>query len=184
MFQAVAKLPASEAQTIIKDILASLPSFKPPSSRGKELLDIILAQLRATLKSDLPSDAEHISLDTSKKYLDLALFITTDKRLAHSSHLLRFFYSSLATKHVLGRLDEDGQAYIIEGVARTLAVCEEAGNRAPPTAPAADLGKTPGGASEAAEDAALRRQFPDVCAVLLEVSIGGQVMRTIYLDVL
>ena len=128
------------------------------------MLDVLIIQTRAALKADLPSGVENATLTSSRHYLELAFFVAVEKRLAHPSDLLRFYYASLTPKLVLGRLSEEDQAYVISSVARAVAACEEAGTRAPPTAPAADLGKSP-----ASDDAALRRQFPDICAVLLQV---------------
>ena len=150
--------------------MVSLPSFRPPSSRVKELLEIILSQARAALKADLSSEGDRSSLKNSRAYLDLALFIAADKRLAPPSQVLRFYYASLAPKLVLGRLSEEDQSYVIEGIARMLVITEDAGSRTPPTAPAADQGRTRWNASDVAEDAALRRQFPDICVALLQVS--------------
>ncbi len=158
----------TDVDIIVKDILAALPTFKSSAPRGKELFNIILGQVHAALKIDLHPGLENASLSTSRYYLDLAFFVAVEKRLAHPSDLLRFFYGSLTPKLVMVRLCEEYQAYVISSVARTIAASEEL--RAPPTAPAADLGKTPGNAFAAGEDAILRRQFPDICAVLLQVS--------------
>ncbi len=168
--KAITKLPPSELDVIVKDILASLPSFKPPSSRGKELLDLLLGQARAMLKSDLPSSGESGSLYNVRYYLDLASFITVENRLSAPSHLLRFYYSNLTPKLVLGRLAEDDQAYVIRRVAETFAAYDETGVRAPPTAPAADVAKQAGNGPDFADDGALRKQFIDICSVLLQVS--------------
>lgn len=154
----------------MKDILASLPSFKPPSSRGKELLDLLLGQARAMLKSDLPSGGESGSLYNVRYYLDLASFITIENRLSAPSHLLRFYYSNLTPKLVLGRLAEDDQAYVIRRVAEIFAAFDESGVRALPTAPAADVAKQAGNGPDFADDGALRKQFLDICSVLLQVS--------------
>ncbi|KAI0779607.1 hypothetical protein C8Q74DRAFT_1199239 [Fomes fomentarius] len=169
LFKAVTKLVPADVDIIVKDILVALPTFKSSAPRGKELFNIILGQVHVALKIDLHPGLENASLSTSRYYLDLAFFVAVEKRLAHPSDLLRFFYASLTPKLVLVRLCEEYQAYVISSVARTIAASEELGTRAPPTAPAADLGKTPGNASAAGEDAVLRRQFPDICAVLLQV---------------
>ncbi|KAI0708908.1 hypothetical protein C8T65DRAFT_649312 [Cerioporus squamosus] len=160
LFKAITKLSPAEVDTIVKDIIAGLPSFRSYSTRGKELLDLLLGQIRATLKTDLPAGEDNATLEGARYYLDL-------KRLVHPSHLLRFYYASLTPKAVIRRLMEEDQAYVISEVARLVVACEES-PKAPPTAPAADLGKAPGGVPSAADEAALRRQFPDVCAVLLE----------------
>ncbi|OSD04110.1 hypothetical protein PYCCODRAFT_1364979 [Trametes coccinea BRFM310] len=166
LFKAIARLSSSDVEVIVKDILAALPSFKPPSSRGRELLDVILAQARATLKVDLPSGAETGSLQETRYYLDIATFVTVDRRLSSPTQLLRFYYTNLTPKLVLGRLSEEDQAYVIRRVAETFAACDE---RTPPTGPAADAGRRPGNGMDATEEAALRKQFPEICYVLLQV---------------
>ncbi|KAI0364432.1 hypothetical protein BV20DRAFT_859949 [Pilatotrama ljubarskyi] len=169
LFKAISKLTPSEVDVIVKDILASLPSFRPPSLRGRELLDLLLSQVRAALKTDLPSGAEKGFLQHSRYYLDLASYVAVDRRLAHPSHLLRFYYTNLTTKLVLSRLSEEDQAYVIRRVAEAFAASEDASGRAPPTAPAAETAKRMGNGGDIAEDTALRKQFPDVCAVLLQI---------------
>ncbi|TFK90652.1 hypothetical protein K466DRAFT_484402 [Polyporus arcularius HHB13444] len=167
LFKAITKLSSADVDTIVKDIIAALPSFRSYSARGKELLDVLLGQIRATLKTDLPAGEDNATLEGARSYLDLVSFVAVEKRLVHPSHVLRFYYASLTPKAVLGRLTEEDQVYVITEVARLVAACEES-PKVPPTAPAADLGKAPGGVPSPADEAALRRQFPDVCAVLLE----------------
>ncbi|KAH9895220.1 hypothetical protein C8Q73DRAFT_644717 [Cubamyces lactineus] len=169
MLKAVTKVSPHDVDVIVKDILASLPSFKPSSSRGKELLDVVLAQARATLKSDLPPGSEHGSLENTRYYLDLASFIATDRRFAHPSHLLRFYYTNLTPKLVLVRLPEEDQAYVIRRVAETFTACDDVAVWAPSSGPAADIAKKAGNGVDAADDAALRKQFPEICSVLLQV---------------
>ncbi|KAI8992938.1 hypothetical protein BD414DRAFT_514013 [Trametes punicea] len=168
LFRAIAKLSSSDADVIVKDILAPLPSFRPPSPRGKELLDVLLTQARALLKSNLPSGAESGSLQDTRYYLDLASFITVERHLAPASHLLHFYYSHLTPKLVLGRLSDDDQAYVIGRVAETFAACDDVATRTPPMGPSTDVRGTRDG-FEAADGAALRKQFPDICSVLLQV---------------
>ncbi|RPD58686.1 hypothetical protein L227DRAFT_504962 [Lentinus tigrinus ALCF2SS1-6] len=167
LFKAITKLSPADVDTIVKDIISALPSFRSYSARGKELLDLLLGQIRAAFKTDLPSGEVSGTLSGARHYLDLVSFVTVEKRLAHPSLLLRFYYTSITPKSVLRRLTEEDQAYVITAVARLVAACEE-GPKVPPTAPAADLGKVTGGVPSVADDTALRRQFPDVCAVLLE----------------
>ncbi|KAI0674909.1 hypothetical protein C8Q78DRAFT_964902 [Trametes maxima] len=158
LLKAIPKLSPGDVDVIVKDVLASLPSFKLPSTRGKELLDILLAHARAALKHDLPSGNETGALQNTRYYLELASFISVDHRLVNPSHLLRFYYTTLTPKLVLGRLHEEDQAYIIRSVAKLLAASDEA--------------KTLGSNTTAADEAALRKQFPDVCTVLLQVFAG------------
>ncbi|TBU48665.1 hypothetical protein BD309DRAFT_1041531 [Dichomitus squalens] len=172
LYKAIMKLAPNDVDFVVKDIIASLPSFKPPSSRGKELLDLLFTQIRATLKSDIPSDAERGSLSNSRYYLDLASFVAVAKRLAHPSHLLSFYHATFAQRRTLDRLPEQDRLYVIGEVARVLSACGEAGGRAPPTAPAADSGKALRNANDRAEDGSFRSQVSDICAVLLQVSLS------------
>ncbi|KAI1794253.1 hypothetical protein LXA43DRAFT_167813 [Ganoderma leucocontextum] len=176
LFKAITKLAPSDVNFIIKDIIVPLPSFIPYSSRGKELLDILLTKVRATLKSDLPAHAGQGALIASRCYLDLASFVTVERRLAHPSHLLRFYYTTLAERLDLTRLSEEERANVICDVARTLSACEELGERAPPTAPAAHLRRTLDDRSSSDDDAPLGRQFSDICAMLLQ-SFAGTVLE-------
>ena len=150
---------------IVKDVISALPSFRSYSARGKELLDLLLGQIRATFKTDLPSGDDIGTLSRARYHLDLASFVSIDKRLAHPSHLLRFYYASLAPKSVLRRLTQEDQAYVIAECARLVTTCDP--NPKDPST--ADVGKTVGSPPDARDDTVLRRQFPDVCAVLLEV---------------
>ncbi|OBZ71046.1 Apoptosis inhibitor 5-B [Grifola frondosa] len=154
LFKAITKLPPTDIDIIVKDILVSLPTFKPNSSRGRALLDVVLGQARSSLKIDLPAGSEHSSLDRTRYYLELASFIAVARRLAHPSHLLRFYYTSLTPKLLLVRLTEDAQMFVISRVAETFAACEE-------------LNATAQGATST-DDALLRKQFPDVCTILLQ----------------
>ena len=171
--QAITKLAPSDVTFIVEDIVISLPSFTPHSSRGKELLDILLTQARAALKSDIPSDAGRGSLISSGCYLDLAFSITVERRLAHPSHLLRFYHTTLLEKQHLSRLSEEEQSNVIRNVARILAACEDIGERLPPTARTADVGKTSAGVFGSGDNASLSEQCSDTCAMLLLVSIDS-----------
>ena len=168
--QAITKLAPSDATFIVEDIVVSLPSFTPYSSRGKELLDVLLTQARAAVKADISSDVGQSSLISSGCYLDLAFFITVERRLAYPSHLLRFYHTILLESQHLSRLSQEEQSNVIRKVARTLAACEEISGRAPPTAPAVDLGKTPGGVSGSGDDTSFSERCSDTCAMLLLVS--------------
>lgn len=166
--QAITKLAPSDINFIVKDIVVSLPSFTPYSCRGKELLDILLNQVRVAVKSDLPSDAGQGSYNPLRCYLELASFVAVERRLAHPSHLLRFYYTTLVDGLDLTRLSEEGRCSVIRDVARTLAACEEVDERAPPTAHAADLGRTSDVVFGSGDDTSL--QFSAVCTMLLQAS--------------
>ncbi|KAH9940361.1 uncharacterized protein BXZ73DRAFT_42645 [Epithele typhae] len=163
MFKAIPKLNVGEVETIVKDVLVALPSFKPPSARGTELLDVILSQTRAAVKSDLAENTDRASFSEARAYLALALFACIDKRIAPSTHLLNFYFNTIALKQVLERISEEAQSDVIVGISRTLAVWEETKRRTPPTAPATDLRNS--------EDSTLLQQSLDVGAILFQVCL-------------
>ncbi|KAL6303506.1 hypothetical protein BKA93DRAFT_734804 [Sparassis latifolia] len=161
MFKAINKLTPRDVDIIVKEILLSVASFKPLSSRGRDLLDVVLDRAKSELKTDLPPGSDHLSLEHSRYFLDLASFISVEKRLAHPSHLVRFYYTSLVPKMVLLRLTEHAQSFIISNVANTLSACEDGSQ---------DV--------SSGEDPSVRKQVPDICAALLqfvaEEDFGGK----------
>ena len=163
--KAIYKLAPGDVELIVKDIIASLPSFKPPSSRGKELLDILLAHVRAAFASDIHSDAKGGSSSHWRYYLDLASFVTLEKRLVHPSHLLEFYHATFVQKRTVERLPEQHQAYVMSEVAHILSACGEANGRAPPTTPIVKPEL-----SDSADDSDFHSQLSDICAALLQVS--------------
>ncbi|PIL36299.1 hypothetical protein GSI_01962 [Ganoderma sinense ZZ0214-1] len=166
LFKAITKLAPNNVDFVVKDIIVSLPSFTPYSSRGKELLDILLTQVRALLKSEIPFDAGLGLFTSLHYYLDLASFVTVERQLVHPSHLLSFYYAVLVEGLLdLTHLSEGEQSNVICHIARTLAACEDVGEGAPSSAPAADLGGTSDNVSGSGDEAS--RHFSDVCVMLL-----------------
>ncbi|KAH9916838.1 uncharacterized protein B0H18DRAFT_1036990 [Fomitopsis serialis] len=156
LLRAVDKLTPADIDVIAKDVLLSLPSFKPSSPRGKQLLDAVLEKAKGSLKTDLLAAEAHTPLTNSRYYLDLASIIAVQKRVAHPSHLLRFYFTSqLAAKPTLLRLTEDAQAFVLSNVADTLAACQAS--------------PLEGASMMPQEDATLRRQTPHVCHNYLQV---------------
>lgn len=141
---------------IVKDILLSMQSFKQSSPRSKQLLDVVLDRAKASLKLDPQSGADKASLEHTRPYLDLASYITVERRVAHPSHLLRFYLVNLMPKTTMWKLSSDAQGFVISGFAASLAACEE---------------KDPGSdGAVTAENAQLRKLAIDSSAVLFEVS--------------
>ncbi|KZT71675.1 hypothetical protein DAEQUDRAFT_723739 [Daedalea quercina L-15889] len=156
LLRAVDKLTPTYIDVIVKDVLLTLPSFKPNSPRGKQLLDVVLEKAKATLKVDLAFTDAQTPLTYSRYYLELASFIVVQKRVAHPSHLLRFYLlSQLSSKVTLLRLNEEAQAFALSSVADVLAACD--------ASPLEDANAI------LQEDAALRRQTPDMCLTYLQV---------------
>ena len=154
--QAVDKLTSPDIDTIVKDVLLTLPSFKQNSPRGKQLLDAVLEKAKDSLKADLNPDNAQPPLASSRYYLELASFISVQKRVAHPSHLLRFYFSyQLASRPTLVRLSPDAQAFVLSSVADILDACEAS--------------PLEGASASPQEGAALRKQISDMCLVYLQV---------------
>lgn len=148
----------TDIEVIVKDILLSMQSFRKLSPRGKQLFDIVLDRVTTSLKFDLQPGAEQASLDHTRPYLDLASYISVERRVAHPLHLLRFYLTKLMPKTTMWKLSSDAQVFVISGVATSLAACEE-GDQA--SAPA-----------EAAENWQIRKLAVESSAVLFEVSLS------------
>lgn len=136
----------------------SLPSFKPSSPRGRELLDLLLERARASLKAELPSGGERSSMQQTRHYLSLASHIVIEKRVTQPAPLLRFYFTSLSSKITLLRLDEDAQIFVLSQIADLINSYEERSSQG--------TGQSP------TEDALLRKQIPDVCVLLLQVRLA------------
>lgn len=136
--------------------MLTLPSFKANSPRGKQLLDAVLEKTKESLKIDLSPNNTQLPLTHSRYYLELASFIAVQKRVAHPSHLLRFYFShQLASKPTLIRLVQDAQAFVLSSAADILEACEAS--------------PLEGASASPQEGAALRKQTPDMCLVYLQV---------------
>ncbi|CCM03887.1 uncharacterized protein FIBRA_06038 [Fibroporia radiculosa] len=155
LLRGIAKLTPVDAEILVKDILVSIPSFKPASARGKELLEAILDRAKVALKADLLPGSERVSLQQTRYYLELSSYVAVEKHIAQPSQLLRFYFTSMTSKMILMRLNEEAQLFVISHVADVLSAYEE---RPPQAAGASD-----------ADTAMLRRQIPDVCVLLLQV---------------
>ncbi|PCH35985.1 hypothetical protein WOLCODRAFT_108007 [Wolfiporia cocos MD-104 SS10] len=150
MLKAINKLSPPDIDVIVKGVLLSLSSFRPSSSRGKQLLDVIFDRAKASLKIDMPPGGGRSSLENTRYFLEMASFIAVQKRVAHPSHLLQFYFTSLTSKMTLVRLNEDAQVLVLTHIADTLAAFQE-------TSSEGDTAMFP------------TKQVPDVCAVLLQL---------------
>lgn len=141
----------------MKNLLLSLPAFKPYSSRGEELLEVILNEAKITIKADLSSGNERSPLTASRYFLNLASFIVVDKMLASPAHFLRFYCTNLATKMTLQKLSEDAQIFVIFAIAAISDICED---------------KPLQGSGPSEEELiSVRKQIVDTAAVLLQVCL-------------
>jgi hypothetical protein len=115
-------LSNAETQNIVKDLLLSLPSYKVLSPRGQKLLQVLLDKAKGCLRDDTRSGAP--SLKTTRFFLDLASFLTVEKRVASPAELLRFNCQCLG-KMTLSGLPQDDYIYFIQSTAQALSASEE-----------------------------------------------------------
>ncbi|KAI0948946.1 hypothetical protein AcW1_008681 [Taiwanofungus camphoratus] len=163
LLKAVSKLAPADTDIIVKEILLSLPSFKPFSDRGKQLLGVVIDRAKSTIKTDLPPGSERSSLENTRYYLDLASFIVVDKCLTQPSQLLRFYFTSLMPKMIFLRLNEDAQTLVMSNTAALLSASEQNGPE----------GRRENSGSP--EDMLLRKQVPAALLQLFsEVNIGDR----------
>jgi len=151
VLQAIPKLEYKDTELAVKDLLLSLPSYKPHSPRGNALLVVLLEQASVSLRKDI-QPGKPASLETTRHYLDLAAFVVIEKRIAPPIDLLRFYYTSLAGKMTLQRLSIDDQTWVICSMAETLAACDQDPKN-----------------HDGPQLSALRRQVIDACPILFEV---------------
>lgn len=139
----------------MKDILLSLPSFGRYSKPGDELLDSILAEAKATFKTESPSEGEVSPLTRTRYYLDLAAYIAIEKHAATPTNLLRFYCSTFASRITLMRVAEEMRVFVIDNFANSLSALQE---------------NAPKMVSPSAEEVVLLRNIAvDACSVLLSV---------------
>ncbi|KAI0047912.1 hypothetical protein FA95DRAFT_1491717 [Auriscalpium vulgare] len=155
LFKAVRKFGRTDGEKIVKDILIYLPSFKgEATARGNELLQIILDQARSCLKEDLSAGGV-VPLERTRHFLDLAIYLSLERRTSDSLSLLRFFCTSgLLGKFTLHRLSPDAQIFVIVGTAECLAACVKAPERG--------------------DSAPLRKQVIDASAILLPLFVTAK----------
>ncbi|KZT29090.1 hypothetical protein NEOLEDRAFT_1128637 [Neolentinus lepideus HHB14362 ss-1] len=120
--QAIAKLPYSDVDLIVRNILLALPSYRSYSSRGDKLLQTILARARSTLAQDLRPAAHPLSLPSTRPYLALAALVSLERRAGHPLHIVRFFCSTLINRMAFSRLDQETQLIVIHSLAEALEV--------------------------------------------------------------
>jgi hypothetical protein len=115
-------LSNTETQNIVKDLLLSLPSYKVLSPQGQKLLHVLLDKAKGCLREDTRSGVP--SLKTTRFFLDLASFLTVEKRVASPAELLRFNCQCLG-KMTLSGLPQDDYIYFIQSTAQALSASEE-----------------------------------------------------------
>lgn len=150
------KLPPDDIDVIVKDIFLSLPSFGRYSARGEDLLDIMLVEAKASVKSELAAGDELSPRTKTQRYLSLAAFLATEKRVARPTSLVQFYCQNFSTKEALAQCTEAMRVFIIENFANALSSLQE--NAPKMVTPSAE------------EVVRLRNQVVDVCPILFSVS--------------
>ncbi|KAJ3538874.1 hypothetical protein NM688_g6450 [Phlebia brevispora] len=114
------KLPPADINIIVKDIVLSLPSYSRYSQHGDELLDIVLVEAKASVKS------EELSPQTkTRQYLSLAAYLAIEKRVARPTNLLQFYCQNFASRIVLLKFTEEMRVFVIENFANALSSLQE-----------------------------------------------------------
>ncbi|CAL1706135.1 unnamed protein product [Somion occarium] len=156
LLKAIPKLSSTDIDIIVRDILLSLPTFSRHSSRGQELLDIIVRRAQVMLKDDFVAG----SLAHTWYYLELATFLSLEKQVAHPAYFLRFL-QLYVTPHISGnRMTPEDKIFIFKLYANLVTVAFEKNAE-----PGADLPSN-------AEIDVLRTNAVEGCPALLPVFIG------------
>ncbi|TFK74260.1 hypothetical protein BDN72DRAFT_760050 [Pluteus cervinus] len=154
LLEAIPRLPPSDVEIIIKDLLLSLPAYKHNSQAGTPLLRVLLNKASANLRLDLRAPKD-VKLDNALPYINLAKLIVLQHPVASPTELLRFYFISVASKIPLQKLAPETQLAAICELIEVLAACENDST------------------SQGSQDlVSLRRQIVDACPYLLEVSFN------------
>jgi hypothetical protein len=133
----------------------SLPSYKNPnSSRGNDLLQLLLARANASFRTEFRPD-DYASFKNTRFFLDLAKIIVLDERISSPVDLLQFYCTSLIGKMTLVKLSGDDSLSVISDTAKILTACDNEH-----------------GQQTAAKLPPLQRQIVDACPILLEASLS------------
>ncbi|KAH8107682.1 hypothetical protein BXZ70DRAFT_884990 [Cristinia sonorae] len=152
ILKGIPKLPHTDVDLAVKELLLSLSSFSQYSSRGAELLEVVLEAAKSSLKAEVASGVSNPPVPNTSYFLGLASFISVEKRVAKPDILLRFYCTSVVSRVILMRLPEVAKASILSGIADSLIACDEI---------------TRSGDFSKEEMTKLRKQVVDTCVVLL-----------------
>ncbi|TFK54567.1 hypothetical protein OE88DRAFT_1625540 [Heliocybe sulcata] len=120
LLQAVAKLSYMDIRPIVHNILLALPSLRSYSPRGDKLLQTLLARARATLAQELRPSPQPLLLASTRQFLDLATFVSFERRAGHPLHIARFYCSTLVNRMAFSRLAQATQLAVIHDLAEAL----------------------------------------------------------------
>ncbi|KAK7692179.1 hypothetical protein QCA50_003802 [Cerrena zonata] len=153
LLKAIGKVRSMDTDIIVKNILLSLPTFSQYSSRGKELLDVILTEAKAVLKEDVPAS----NLAHTRYFLELASFVAVEKQVAHPALLLRFLQANLVPKLPGNRLSEEDSLFVFELYGNLVSTTFRADAKLGANSPSTD------------ELSAIRVQVVEACVILLPI---------------
>ena len=117
--QVIPILPPPEVETMVKELLMSLPSFSPGSKQGAILMEVILETAKTSCKAEVSTPGEQSSLPRTRIYLDLASDLL-QKGLGQATTFLRFYLTNLVSKAALQSLVDSVQDLVIRHVADAL----------------------------------------------------------------
>ena len=143
---------------LIKDILLALPSFGRYSQKGDNLLDVIIEEAKSSYKIEHAAESDILPLSRTRYYLNLAAYISTEKRAARPTNLLQLYCSTFVSRIVMLKLSPDALLNITENFANVLAALQE--NAPKMTTPPSNEELT-----------RLRNASVDAFAVILSVSV-------------
>jgi hypothetical protein len=147
-------LGLDDVEIIVKSLLLSLAAYRPGSSRGHTLLQVLLDCTASYLRTGLRSD-DPTPLRSVRNYLDLVAFLVIEKQAAPAIQLLRFYLSHLSSRMILQKFPPDDQVSIICNLSETFV--------------AADKDSQP--RDDGLPLDALRKHVVDACPFLLEVRV-------------
>lgn len=153
--KAIPRLPHTDVNVAVKDLLLSLTSFSRLSERGEQLLEVVLDAAKSSLKTELASGIPQPPLPNTTFFLDLAYFIVHESHVASPKALLQFYCTSVVSKLTLMKLPDDAKSRVITHIADLLSSCDELATQS--SALRDDLN-------------AVCRQVIDSCTLLLPVS--------------
>ncbi|KIJ68040.1 hypothetical protein HYDPIDRAFT_107637 [Hydnomerulius pinastri MD-312] len=149
----ISRLDTRDVETIVKDVLLSLPCYRQGYLRGNDLLQVLLDKATTALQARF-NDPE--LLKSALFYLSLAQIVVVDKRAASPAKLLRFYMSTLSRKMALQKFSPEDRVTVISRIADALSASET------------EIG------AQTQQVSQLRRQVVDSGSILLEILLDSK----------
>lgn len=119
------KLRTDDIDILVKDILLSLPQFGRYCAPGDKLLHVILAGAKATTRIEARA-TQVPSPKRTEYYLNLAAYISIERRVARPTILVQFYLDTFASLISLSTFPEESRVFIVDRFADALAGLQEA----------------------------------------------------------